>query len=62
MRREERRETSTFVCVPEREREGPVHPALSPMLALHGLANTVFVIRKGEGCGIVQDLVLGWIL
>ena len=52
-----------LVCVCVREREGLALQALSPILALNGLAHTAFGIRGGEVCVIlVLDLVAGCVL
>ena len=57
MRRKDCRESSTFVCVHERERErggGRAGTrASSPMLALQ--------LGLEEGCALVLDLVMGWV-
>ena len=47
MCREDCRETSTFVCVGERDKEG----------LARGLAHTVFGNRRGKGCAMVLDQV-----
>ena len=61
MCRKDCRETSTCVCVHERERGGNAGRGWtsSPMLAVHGLAHTQ---RLGLGKGRVLDLVMGWVL